>query len=669
MRKKHKKTAAYLLALAVTGIAVFSNGKAYAAGTDPMPAKFDLRDYGYVTPVKFQNPWGTCWGFSSIAAAETSILGELGISYTEFKEKYGIDMDLSEKHLAYFAATPMPDTTSQAGEGIHVIDKSQTLDIGGMLITTANMFSGGIGPYFESNFPYYGKDKVIDYYYYDASNKFLAVKNTPDDPSVSGYTKVIPVCYSKNDDWTVSEDYRFGAALQLEESKILNPPTNSDGSMNVDALNKMKQELLNKRGIAIQFFSSETRADSLGNVSQYYNKETGAHYVSDLGTGATHGVTIVGYDDNYPKENFAITPPGDGAWIVKNSWGAADNEFPNKYNWGYNNTGYFYLSYYDHSVAQPETYDFDVEGLKISAPTFIIDEYDFMPGTYTLAAMGNEEKTSFANVFVAEKDEIVTQVSLDVPVPNAEVTVSVYSLGKNFDSILSGEKVFEKTQKYEDAGYHRIDVEKSFFIAKGESYSVVATVKDANGMYYLSYRNNLSLAGQEYMKTVNPQWEIKSYAVGVVNKGESFTVLNGKIEDFTDFATDYFRESLPIISFDNFSIKSYASPNSGTVGKNIEYVIDEDGILTISGTGNTEKYTEHFLTPWYFVRDFIKKVKIAKNVVPSDGLFMGIEDVEVIYEDDIPAGDSGKSPFVWALIGVAGLFGTVLCTYGKRANR
>ncbi|MER2183610.1 MAG: C1 family peptidase, partial [Clostridia bacterium] len=57
--------------------------------SDHFPEKYDLRDYGLVTPVKVQNPWGTCWSFGTVAASEISILGSLGLTTAEFAEKYG----------------------------------------------------------------------------------------------------------------------------------------------------------------------------------------------------------------------------------------------------------------------------------------------------------------------------------------------------------------------------------------------------------------------------------------------------------------------------------------------------------------------------------------------------------------------------------------------------
>ncbi len=49
---------------------------------------------------------------------------------------------------------------------------------------------------------------------------------------------------------------------------------------------------------------------------------------------AGHAVSLVGWDDNYSKDNFTEKPLHDGAWIVLNSWGES---------WGDN--GYFYISY------------------------------------------------------------------------------------------------------------------------------------------------------------------------------------------------------------------------------------------------------------------------------------------------------------------------------------
>jgi hypothetical protein len=56
-----------------------------------------------------------------------------------------------------------------------------------------------------------------------------------------------------------------------------------------------------------------------------------------------HGVTIVGWDDAYPRERFQGddgTPPGDGAFLVRNTWGD-----------GFGEGGYFWVSYHDGSFA------------------------------------------------------------------------------------------------------------------------------------------------------------------------------------------------------------------------------------------------------------------------------------------------------------------------------
>ncbi len=81
--------------------------------------------------------------------------------------------------------------------------------------------------------------------------------------------------------------------------------------------------------------------DVLYNAAQSapeYNEDTAAQY-QNKSDDPDHSVTLVGWDDNFPKEKFLITPPGDGAWIIKNSWDDT---------WG--DKGYGYISYYDPSI-------------------------------------------------------------------------------------------------------------------------------------------------------------------------------------------------------------------------------------------------------------------------------------------------------------------------------
>ncbi|MBR7085824.1 MAG: hypothetical protein IKI37_11750, partial [Oscillospiraceae bacterium] len=90
----------------------------------PALEKFDLRDVNgknYVSPVKFQNPYGTCWAFSITAAAETSVAYTTDFDFNTESENNPDRIDFSERHLAWFVAHPLPENKlypSQAGEGL-----------------------------------------------------------------------------------------------------------------------------------------------------------------------------------------------------------------------------------------------------------------------------------------------------------------------------------------------------------------------------------------------------------------------------------------------------------------------------------------------------------------------------------------------------------------------
>ena len=74
-----------------------------------------------------------------------------------------------------------------------------------------------------------------------------------------------------------------------------------------------------------------------------YDTSQATYYSQDQLNNSYHIITVIGWDDNFPKENFSTTPEGNGAWICKNSWGT---------DWG--KDGFFYISYYDKTIFRKE---------------------------------------------------------------------------------------------------------------------------------------------------------------------------------------------------------------------------------------------------------------------------------------------------------------------------
>ena len=404
-------------------------------GNETDPAAFSLRAYtedgqSVVTPVKDQSPWQTCWGFSAIAASESSILSECYNRWDQLApgllERYGIKsfkevcewLDLSERQVAWFAFTPEPangNYPEQAGEGLIPTEYGMGgiyNALGGNYYAT-QVFARGTGPLLESTVPYQNNEGAVStgvkvtsrdgkeyvdqiyldymieprdityeclipsgmtkedvialykddpeyqetvrqrlergtytesgtiYKYVDGNGKYYHVARMNLLDGLKGYPGILefvdddgnvyrfdpeqgtfpglPLIRRAYYDWSVDDSLHYASVISLENSNML--PTYVVGvSVDEDAIKAIKEELLAGRGVSI-IFCADTASPGSTNPAQYINTANNiwAHYTWSDTASANHGVTIVGYNDNFPKNLFleGHEPAKDGAWLVK----------------------------------------------------------------------------------------------------------------------------------------------------------------------------------------------------------------------------------------------------------------------------------------------------------------------------------------------------------------
>ena len=634
----------------------YSNTNAVELTGVELPEKYDLRNVNgknYVSPVKLQNPWGTCWSFGGTAAAETSLASSKDFDYNNPENEWLLPLyDLSEKHLAWFAFNPITEKSGryleQVGEGYYsgIAEDDSPEDIsnkvynhGGFYSSVNTLYSAGIGPAFETSFPYqtseeaanlvdiiiackeitgdYSKDntaadllfrKIVNQddadaiieeqlakfpdYEFTTVNDIQAIIENPSEDNIG--KKYIFVYPKEVNDWTLDDSDRFTSEYYLKDGNALPAPyflgENMEYVYNPNATAAIKSEIVKGRGVAIAFQADQSMPgesigsdgfmnflDESGNVTDsqedaaiwaqytYDNKydPTDADSVN-MPIPANHAVCIIGYDDTFPKEYFKDpngTIGGDGAWIIKNSWGT---------DWGSGGTGYFYLSYYDQSLCMPESIVLDTD----SSTGFLlknIDMYDLLP-TRGRNRISMEDEVSMASVFTAENNCAVRFIGVETTSAESDVEYKVYKLNDDASSPVDGELFAQQTEHFACAGYHMVDIGRALSLRAGDKYSVVVNIKDQDG-YELNVSRDVNERGIEYYEPYaherfidsgedpNEYEPATSYSHAVVNKGESFVGSGSEWTDWADVVTELKALNKDLnndgFEYDNFAVRSY----------------------------------------------------------------------------------------------------------------
>lgn len=230
--------------------------------------------------------------------------------------------------------------------------------------------------------------------------------------------------------------------------------------------------------------------------SEYYNAEKYAYCY--IGTEKpNHDVVIIGWDDNYPKENFNIRMEADGAFICRNSWGAefADN-------------GTFYVSYYDTNIGIHNVVYTGIENN---------DNYDEIYQTDLCGWVGlvgyGKESSFFSNVYTAGEKENLEAVGFYAT--DKETKYEIY-LVHDFESTSSFKKrEFLKSGKLSNAGYYTVRLDTPVLLEAGEDFAVVVKITTPNAERPIAIEYAADKAtenadiqdGEGYMSLYGSVWE------------------------------------------------------------------------------------------------------------------------------------------------------------------
>lgn len=255
----------------------------------------------------------------------------------------------------------------------------------------------------------------------------------------------------------VSDD-TLAEVKHLEEALVIN-----DRDFDV-----LKSAVFRYGAIETSLYSQMEYVDS---ISSYFSAENDSYYY-DGEEIPNHDVVVVGWDDNYSKENFTNEPEGDGAFICKNSWG---EEFGDK--------GYFYVSYYDSNICNKSV---------VYTRVGDADNYDKIYQSDLLGWIGlmgfGKEDAYFSNVYTADKNEEIAAVSFYATGKDTKFEVYLVQNFIDESSLKNREFIVSGSTKY--AGYYTVDFPEAVRLSDNSKYAVVVKISTPGAVHPIAIEYN-----------------------------------------------------------------------------------------------------------------------------------------------------------------------------------
>lgn len=435
-----------------------------------LPERFDLRD---IIPINVKDQGSTmfCWAFGATSTVET----HLAMKNKEY-------VTYSPRHLDYSTARDFLDGINEDGVNRSVND-------GGHIKIAMTYYANGHGPVKEEDMPFTNSVEKLP---------LEAIKNKEQQKQIKE-TVYFPTIFKKREGNEIKylNGWMNGSGSELSEQQV------------TDIRSKVKAHIMEYGGVGITY----------NNASSIPGDTTNA-YVANTDNDTFHDVIIVGWDDNYSKDNFRVTPAPlhDGAWICLNSWGTDCGE-----------NGFFYISY-DDAYVEARVYGFK-EITDVDYDNVYKHDY-FMPN-YGVRLTNSDKNVYTANVFTKDPDkkEYVTQVGISNDIQETTIDIYVDPTGEldadKFQLVQSDVKlpIGYKTYEFDPVD---IDGEKFAIVVKYKEKTEVSVERNDDNYNFYATANDgegfCSLDGERWSDInklmSNTSFTIKAFTVDEPTNGE-----------------------------------------------------------------------------------------------------------------------------------------------------